>query len=963
MIKIYYIDNNTKVTQEFLPEGVTCLSSAEYLAKEKDETDQLVVLCEIDINTENKTVNRTDFWGISFVQELRRKNYKNKVLFVSFLSEEYFKDKVLNAKILFFPGHSFLPLPAPPQEWFREFNTFDSLTDLSLYDIKHHCCGIEQIIDEQFHSLTSKYNASKNLTPELIYAGKNLVKLVFNSLNRLVPELDSIFYPDNSGKEVLMSLRQLCESALPESVNMDYDITEPKWKYWKVLWLDDEENIESPLYKELVRRLGHEDKVILCDTYEDAVKHWEVDKAYGEISLVICDYRLKDKDGLPTSKQGYDFMKYLATDGRSVGKVVYSGLKRKFLIESFRHYGILINIYSKIDFNQHNADDLAFLADEIIRLGDNHWIEINNAPQASEWDTIAPTYHTLKNGFSFYTFQNYISRLAKQNLDIFIVSFNDQSTKKGLWNLSFVDPFTVRTGSFPDGDLTKTDAIKDILIARRFAIGLYAFLKSEKNMQSSFLHRENYLDYIKVILYNSSVNGKGYDVDGLSDTNYFTKIKQHSTLKLIPKFNAFTFDSTWPLGLLPEEFGWLKFDMGLVKESFDEIYQYLRQVQIIKNSFQLLFSEKHFNDLICKEDGTIKVSHGKIHFNDDNIPLIRNTTDAKRLVQAVYDCLSINDFAAHKHFISFWRRLVSQLNKGEFKESGLLSDFLYYITKTLKATKLDFSIVTDELLRIDSDKVKILFEKLLIIAPKLRERAGDKIDTKSLTQSEEEFKQLSPYSKDFLKNVLKAMLKPNQDKEASIFLIEVLEVLNDNNVEGFIAIVKASPFSPPYSTYSLEQEYIVRHCPWEISYPKHRRLVADFLDVSNELFEAIELKDLSYTHNHLENRNNIWSDTITDFIRVYHDTNNPNKYLDIYFRAVTYARSRGDLYIEQKLTDNRNRSRKSGDELSATEYAENKLARKSYEEQIEYYNSQLDEDPSLRLDYDNSEDSDQGDIW
>lgn len=962
MSRIYYIDNSNKVNHDFLPDEIKCLSPVDYLSKERDEDDQLVVLCELDINTENQPINRTEFYGISFVQELRRKNYKNKVLFVSFLPESYYKEKVLNSKILFFPGHSFLQLPVSPTEWSDKLETFDSLSELSLYDVKHHYCGIEQIIDEHFHSLTPKYNAAKKLNPSLIKEGTDLVKLVYGSLNKQLPELSKILNSNVSGTEALRSLRSLCESVLPESKKENSDDIQPEWKYWKVLWLDDEENEESPLYKELVRRLGSEDKVIMCESYADAIQHWETDKAYGEISLVICDYRLKNKNGLPTSKQGYDFMKYLANDGRSVGKIAYSGLKRKFLIESFRHYGIQINIYSKIDFNQHNAEDLAFLADEIIRLGDNHWIEINNAPQATEWATIAPTYHTFKNGFSFYTFQNYISRLAKQNLEIFIESFNKQSTKEGLWNLSFVDTFKVRTGYFPAGDDTKTEALKEILTTRRFAIGLYAFLKSDRNLKVSLLHEENYLDYIKVILYNSSSNGKGYVVD-LSDSEAFAKIKKNSTLKLIPKFNAFTFDSTWPLGLLPEEFGWLKFDMGLVKETFNEIYSYLRQVQIIKNNFQVLFSEKYFNDLIHKEDGTFKVKDGKIHFNDDNVPLIRNTTDAKKLIHSVYDRLDVNDFEAHKHFISVWRSLVSQLNKGEFKASGLLSDFLYYITKTLKATKSDFSLITDELLRIDSDKVKILFEKLLIIAPNLKERAGDAIDTKSLTQSEDEFKLLSPYSKGFLKNVLKAMLKPNRDDDISVFIKEVLVLINGNNVEGYIAEIKARSLLLPESAYSLEQEYIIKHCPWEISYPKRHRLSSKFKNVSNELLEAIKSENFLYTHKNLENRNNIWTDTITEFISVYHDTDNPNKYLNIYFRAITYARSRADLYNEQKLTDIRSKSRKSGDELTAPEYAENKLAQKSNEELMEYYNSLLDDDPCLRLDSDYSDNSDQDDIW
>lgn len=964
MSKIYYIDNSNKVNKSFLPEGIICLSPANYLAKKKDEADQLVVLCEIDINAKNETVSRTDFYGISFVQELRRNNYKNKVLFVSFLPEIYYKEKVLNAKILFFPGHSFLQIPVSPTEWSDRLKTFDSLTELSLYDAKHHFCGIEQIIDEQFHSLTPKYNSAEELTPDLIDEGTNLVKLVYKSLNKPVPELSKILHSNVSGTQALRSLKNLCEAVLPESIAKKHDKIQPEWKNWKVLWLDDEENKDSPLYKELVKRLGSDDKVIMCETYEKAESKWKEDEAYGEISLVICDYRLK-KEGLPTSKQGYDFMKFLADDGRSVGKIAYSGLKRKFLIESFRHYGIQINIYSKIDFNQHNENDLAFLSDEIIRLGDNNWIEINNAPQAIEWSTIAPAYHSFKNGFSFYTFQNHISRLAKENLESFINEFNNQKTKEDLWKLTFIDSFKVRTGSFPEGGNKKTEAVKEILIARRFAIGLFAFLKSDKNKQRVFLHTGNYLDYIKVILYNSSSNGKGYAVGNLSDNKFFSNIKKDSTLKQLANKNAITFDSTWPLGLLPEEFGWLKFDMGLVKETYNEIYSYLRQVQIIKKSFQALFSQKPFNELITKKDGSVKIAGGKIHFSNDKIPLIRNTADAKKLVQSVYDSIDINDLESCERFVSFWRSLASQLIKGEFKESKLLSDFLYFISKTLKANKLDFSSLYVEYIKQDVDHLKELLETLKSVSEQLKTKSEKtkNVKTHSLNTIEE-YKKLSPFSGGILKNILNAMLKPSDNKEALFFLSEFLGYLNTNNIEKFVLKISTSKFFPSYLIYSVEQEFIIKHRPWEIMFPKRYRLAADFKNVSNELLKAIELKKLTYLNKNLENRNNIFTDALTDLIRIYHNPNNQNRFNDLYFIAISYTRKRADLFNEQYKTDNHARVRKNGDDLSAIEYAENKHAQKSYQEQIEYYNNLLDQDENLRLDLDYyTENFDNMDAW
>ena len=966
-MNIFFIDHIEKHDESFTHYsnlGFEVVLPNEFLSRQVDVTDHIIINCCLNIDAEGNEKTPLDFYGISFIQELRRNNYKNQVLFFSFLPKKYFQKEVLNAKILFFPGHSFVQLPSLSSNWVKKFDEFDPLTDLSLYDVKHHCCGIEQIIDEHFHSLTPKFIAAKTLDQTLIQAGTDLIHLVYKSLNKTIPDTTSFLNSNTSGTEALRWLKSACESVLPVYETKEFQSLKPEWKYWKVLWLDDEENEKSPLYKELVARLGSEDKVLMSTSYEDALQKWEADKAYGEISLVICDYRLKDKEGLPTSKQGYDFMKYLADDGRSVGKLVYSGLKRKFLIESFKHYGIQINIFSKIDFNQGNPDDLAFLSDEVIRLGDNHWIEINNAPQATEWVTIAPTYHNFKNGFLFYTFQNHLSRLAKQNLEVFIELFNVQRTKEDLWRLKFVDDFKVRTGYFPEGNDAKTEAIKEILVARRFAIGLYAFLKSDRNAQSSLLFKENYLDYIKVVLYNSSSNGKGYEVGDFSDPKVYSQIKKNSTLKLIPKFNALTFDSTWPLGLLPEEFGWLKFDMGLVEETFDEIYSYLRQVQIIKNSFQYLFSEKFFNDLISKEDGTLKVSGGKIHFNDDNIPLIRNTADAKKLIQSVYDRLDVDSYENHKQFIQFWRRLVSQLNKGEFKASGILSDFLYFITKTLKASKIDFDQVSATFLRQDAEHLKPLFQTLISIAGTLKSKSDEsiKLNFQSLNKLEE-FKILSPFSKGIVKNILKAMMQPNQAEEISTFLTELVARLDENDTDDFSKKIKTSVFALPLSAYSVEQEFIIIHHPWEIAFPKHQRLALGFPHISDELYQAIELKDLSYSCSSLENSNNIFDDALSDFIHIFHDKENSTKFMDIYFRAIAYARSRADFYRQQKLTDTRSKVRKSGDTLSATELAENIRARKSLQEEIEYYNKLLDQDEHLRLDSEYSADVEEDDIW
>ncbi len=942
---IYYIDHRINIGSEELYEKFIFISPVNFLELDRIGLDDcLIVPCELNINTKNEQVSRTDFYGISFVQELRRKNYKNKVLFVSFLPEKYYKEKILNSKILFFPGHGFTQLPLSIPECLDEFKNISSLSDLSLYDLKHHYCGINQIIDEQIHSLTPKFNAEKKVTISLIQEGSKLVQLVYNSLNKPIPNLGTILNTNLSGADALRSLRSLCENALPESEREQMEKLQVVWKNWKILWLDDEVNKESPLFKELVLRLGSEEKIILCKTYEEAVEQWEVDKAYGDISLTICDYRLKDQDGIPTSMQGYDFINFLAKTGRTVGKIAYSGLKRKFLIESFRHYGVQTNIYSKIDFNEYNPIDLNFLVDEIIRLGDSHWIELNNAPQAKEWPNLAPAYLQFKNGHKFYSFQSHISRLAMLNLEIFFDTFNNQKTKQDIWKLTFTDSFKVRTGNFPIGVRNKEEAIKDILITRRFAIGLYAFLKSPKNKQKLLLSTENYLDYIKVVLYNSSSNGKGFEVVPFSESTFYGNVKKNSTLKLIPKFSALTFDSTWPLGLLPEEFGWLKFDMGLVLESHDEIHNYLLQIQIVKKHFQELFSKEPFSDLLSKENGILEISGETIQFNDDNCPLIRSSSDAKKIVQKLYSSIDINDFHTNRAFIIFWRKLVSQLTKGTFKTSGLLSDLLGFITQTMSAQKLGFEQFHILTIACESETVLRLLKSLLSVCEEIHKRSNQNINIDiSNISNILGLRSVSAYSKGLIKNLLNAMRKTDDITDLLGFIPILIEKLQHEDYKECISFIDASPYAPKKTKYSIEFEYILMHRPWEILFSKKQRLTTRFEEASNELLNAIISKDFDYQNSLFENNDNHFSDTLTDLINIYHSRKRINKNLEIYLRAVEYNKSRSHIN-KKKLIDTEEKGREFMNKLSAIEFAERKLAQKNLQEQIELLDNMLDED-------------------
>ncbi|MBK8370396.1 MAG: hypothetical protein IPL20_03260 [Saprospiraceae bacterium] len=402
-----------------------------------DENDSFIVVCELDIDKNNHPVERTDFYGFKLVQEMRMKGLKNRVLFVSFLPERYFRKKVLNATIMTFYGHGFLQLPFTLNECKKVIEKINIPDNLSLYDVQRHACGLKEIIEEKLHILRPTLKDKLTLTELEKKACKSLIIEVYNSLskeyNKAIGELNTV----NDGNAAYDTVRSILYRVLPvdsdDKNNPDKKIAD--WKYWKVLWLDDKESDESPLKKELEHR-GI--KVVMASSYDKAMKIWEDDRIVNqEFCLILSDYRLKNEDN-SREKQGYHFIKFIAEENIGIGLMAYSGLTRRFLMESFKHYGIQLDINSKIDFPQINVTQLNYLADQIIYSGDEHWMLRNNQPQSEEWELLRPNYFKYKNSPEYYTHQLEISRIVMEQVKIFIEFFeSDYNGQEQIWNFLF----------------------------------------------------------------------------------------------------------------------------------------------------------------------------------------------------------------------------------------------------------------------------------------------------------------------------------------------------------------------------------------------------------------------------------------------------------------------------------------------------------------------------------------------
>lgn len=423
MSYIYYINNPEKFSPGFFPEEITCLPPYDYLAKERDETDQLVVLCEMDINADDKTVNRSDFYGISFVQELRRKSYKNKVLFVSFCDREFLSNNS-HFSIINTIGHDFMLLPSSPIEWIVKLQNTPDLSDLNLLVCQNSYCNKHGIIDTITHSLYSKSHSPDDY------------RQMFEDLKKLYPQ-DNNSASDNTFKQLSIdsektdnkdnlpytgqkekkaefihdtpssyktSLRTFIENyarslkdAHPEASETMSKV-EPITKY-KILWLDDEVTDQHVLYKTFDNHI----ELLHARTVDEAKKYIteDLELRRPQIMLVIADYFLKEKrDGVLVDQkaQGYDFLLEVSRSDHPAQIVALSSMQRHLQSWIAEHYGVQYKELPKKVLRIDTPEGANYVYNESIQLANETWKKIVTRPISSKWQELAPLYgYHIKN--------------------------------------------------------------------------------------------------------------------------------------------------------------------------------------------------------------------------------------------------------------------------------------------------------------------------------------------------------------------------------------------------------------------------------------------------------------------------------------------------------------------------------------------------------------------------------------
>jgi hypothetical protein len=497
-----FLWNSTKYSAHLvkeLGEDNIVVSAEEFAENIKDlgRFNSLIVLCELNWCDNGLPAKMQEMRGIELVKKLRRvHDLVIPVLFVSFRSLE----DILNPEreILTAVGHEFHQLPAIPQDFitfiegkFFEDGMSKKLSPMELTDIKSFYCSKEGILSHELHYL------NRYLNFEITDVNHNEV---YEDLTGAIKRIHELFLLDP--RPAIFAFQaafpSLIKSTISKAVNHIIRIgdslsneygtrseslngtTSTALFPWKVLFLDDEIDENH----ELVRSMNKKGiQVISVNSAREAEEELRKDSIGSKnIMVIIADYRLYEKEGVirkHQKKQGYTFLKDVAASDHLVRLVAFSGLQRKFLLNSFKHYNLRTEVKSKADYllDNHTHD---LFCEEIIELAEENWQAVESMPSGCIpfANSLQKTYKDQRMNPAYNRMESDISLTAKMH-----VSLIQEQVKSGE---------EINIGPFPiiKSSLRKTvnsneayfSRYQHYMVARRIALWIYAANKRGKGM-------------------------------------------------------------------------------------------------------------------------------------------------------------------------------------------------------------------------------------------------------------------------------------------------------------------------------------------------------------------------------------------------------------------------------------------------------------------------------------------------
>lgn len=602
---------------------ITCNDDFEAITENLDKYSSLIVLCELEWTSNGAATNRQHLQGIELVKELRRlHDLKIPVLFVSFQSLA----DIFNAEreILTAIGHDFYHLPALPQDFktfiakeFGENGTTKKLSVMELNDIKSFYCSKEGILQHELHALNIylDYNVTEANKEEIYGVLQNTLRRIHNLflVDYTISEAQFAAGYNELSKEniteAVVEIKRIGEDLLKtysEKTNGVVGGGKTKKDFrWKVLLLDDQINEAH----ELVQQMKENNiKVICVDNAPEAknilLKDWKTENS---IMVVIADYRLyENTEGVKRHQkiQGYQFLKDIATSDHLVRLVAFSGLQRKFLLNSFIHYNIRTEVKSKTDYLSSEQKRQEF-CEEIIGWAEENLEVIEALPSkcAGFEKSLKVAYKEFRMHPDYNKMESMVSLTAKE----YVYEIQQQVSEGE----------EIRIGAI--------DNIKSPLA------------KTKKDQEAFFKRLQNYLvaRRIALWLYASNKRGLAVNIDSRKIAEILTDQKYPTdAYRQILSTNLGLSLDDFPKNITIEERRWLHYEMQLpifrdiilINPVFDKI---------AKTCKDFVASDETLKESIKKSKLSLthkyKQANYIIEFAKDFTPIIKTATDARVL--------------------------------------------------------------------------------------------------------------------------------------------------------------------------------------------------------------------------------------------------------------------------------------------------------------------------------------------
>ena len=586
----YYIDTGSDFSQRLSSHEIKTLSPAQLL--QDDETlhraiKGLIIPCELNSSSDGNPSERNDLYGLKLARELRlNQDRQYPILFVSFLSLEFVKKKSVNASLIEAVGHDFLRLPASGEQIIQRLKEINPLTSTELRDVQWFSCKPDGIINSLVHQLPVVVHKLGNDPGYNAQHAKEELETCIHQIHFVVqsepddclstfrthfPEItlanvaEACKFVKTEGEKIILELMKNSTSA---------EFSEDRKRPWKLLMLDDELDKSSTIIK-LLQKKGI--NVIYRDNAEGAMRALDRDEKHrNKIVLILCDYRLLEKrdGGLFHQKtQGYTFLQQVGKrfQSRILSAVVYSGMPRKFLLETYKTFKMRTEIFSKADFGFDNPEAMNYITNRIAEIGDENYqaltaLPLNNTgweKHLHDWYVYfraMPDYEQREQDISEYCNQ-WIEQYRQGKLDNSPLEKGAKMTEFNKVVAKDLKNKNDKEGSFAQSELNKTlPHFISILKTRRIAQFLYL----------KFIRQFSETETLMMVHKRVKPKDFGASEESRKQLSYTLGLKL----------------SDFPFGANIEELNWLHFDCEIeVLNSYQSFRKKIEETEIVSRDF------------------------------------------------------------------------------------------------------------------------------------------------------------------------------------------------------------------------------------------------------------------------------------------------------------------------------------------------------------------------------------------